>query len=383
MKVLIYEHCFDISGHRIPYAGLTAQSFPDCEVIVCLPSQLQNHPELSDHFPNHVKSDFYESLTKNKKLARIRESWRCFRDRIKSITPDLVVVPTADRIAFWGGLMNSISLFKRNRPPIDICLMRGHHCSARASRFKKFATGVKWSIITRGPWRRILVIDPRSFELLKRPETRNIVLCPDPAPAQLFHDSTQARKVLGLPTAGKMIVSVGNQEHRKGSDLLLLGFVQADLPPEDFLVMMGKFDEKTKVVLEQLPPETLKRIIVRDSFVTDDELQQAVVASDLVAVPYRDVERPSGIVSRAVAWNRPLIGTDQGWIQWFINRYEAGYLTNPHDIGQFALDLQIALTKNDNYQPSPLCEEFRNFNTSDQYLRTWNSLYHLATEVEN
>lgn len=139
---------------------------------------------------------------------------------------------------------------------------------------------------------------------------------------------------------------------------------------------MGKFDSQTRHLAEQILQNGSKkdRLIVRDSFVSDDELQQAVVASNLVAVPYRDVERPSGIVSRSVAWNRPVIGTDRGWIKWFIDQYEAGYTTDPDDTPKFSQDLRLALTESEHFRPSSLAEKFQAFNSEQSYRSVWRAL---------
>ena len=370
MKVLIFDICFSVVGHRIPYTGLVAEAFADCEVTVAFPQQLEGEPVLENYFSDRVSFQFFES---EPKALSVRESWRCLVQQIEQCRPDMVAVPTGDGMAIWGGVKNLVGLAGTGGVPIDVSLMRGHYRSPSDSWLKKTISNFKWWLVTKGPWRKILLLDPRSFENLKNPASQNIVLCPDPAPPQKFTDRQQARVALGLPEKGRMIVSVGNQEVRKGSDLLLQAFDQADLAPDDFLVLIGKFDSKTKQLAENMLGTGIKknRLIVRDTFVSDDELQQAVVASNLVAVPYRDVERPSGIISRSVAWSRPLIGTDRGWIKWFIERYQAGYLTPSENILQFAKDLKYALIDCEGFVTSESAEEFRRFNTESCYLRAW------------
>jgi glycosyltransferase involved in cell wall biosynthesis len=201
-------------------------------------------------------------------------------------------------------------------------------------------------------------------------------------PQQKFTDKLEARKALELPESGRIIVSVGNQDTRKGIDLLLLAFEQANLNADDYLVLMGKFDTTVKKVAARISQNKAigRRLVVRDRFVSDDELQQAVVASDLVAVPYRDTECPSGIISRAVAWGRPLIGTNRGWIKWFLDRYEAGFPTRPESTAQFAADLQQALLSCDQVASNHAAEEFRRFNTKANYMDAWKSTGPTAIE---
>ena len=220
-----------------------------------------------------------------------------------------------------------------------------------------------------------MLVDPRSFENLQQPQLSNVLLCPDPAPPQKFFDRTEARRALKLPPGGRLLVSVGNQDKRKGSDLLLRAFEQLKEKDDTSatLLMMGKFSDEIKSMLEEVSPSCKgqNQIVVRDEYVSDDQFQQAVVASDVVAVPYRDVERPSGIVSRAVAWGRPLLATDGGWLSWFINKYKAGHLTNPHDLEQFGRDIELALEASSKFELSTESSEFSKFNSAAMYRDIW------------
>ena len=293
---------------------------------------------LNDYFDDPVELLFFKTKQEICGIARVREAWRCLAEQIKRCRPDTVAIPTGDGLAFWGGVRNLVGLAKTGGIPIDICLMRGHFRSQSDSLIKKTISNLKWWIVSKGPWRRILLVDPRSYDDLKSPAATRVVLCPDPAPPQKFSDRFKARAALDLPEVGRIIVSVGNQEFRKGTDLLLLAFEQAKLKTDDYLVLIGKFDTPTKLLAEKilLNKSVGHQLVIRDSFVSDDELQQAVIASNLVAVPYRDVDRPSGIITRAVAWNRPLIGTNRGWIKWFLEKHEAGFSTSPENTEVFA-----------------------------------------------
>ena len=375
MKVLIFDRCFSARGHRIPYASLVAEAFTDDDVVMALPTQMQGEPILSDYFSDRIELLFFKTQQESHGIARIREAWRCLREQIKRCRPDVVAIPTGDGLAFWGGVRNLVGLAGTGGVPIDICLMRGHFRSQSDSLIKKTISNLKWWIVSKGPWRRILLVDPRSFDELKDPTSSGVELCPDPAPPQKFSDQAEARAALDLPETGRIIISVGNQEIRKGTDLLLLAFEQAQLETDDYLVLIGRFDTSIKLLAEKimLSESVGHRLVIRDCFVSDDELQQAVIASDLVAIPYRDVERPSGIITRAVAWKRPLIGTNRGWIKWFLEKYEAGFPTLPENTDSFAKDLQHALSSCDQIISNNVADEFRSFNTKANYLKTWNS----------
>ena len=375
MKVLIFDSGSSVSGHRIPYAALVAKSYREEDVVVCLPAQLKSESILDTYFCDRVNFHFFELQKKSKTLATNREAWRCFTNCIATQKPDLVAVPTADGLAFWGGLLNLFSISSRKKTPIDISLMKGHFKSPTVSRSTRLVSRLKWWVVTRGPWRRILLIDPRSFEDLPIPESARVELCPDPAPKQKFFDRREARVSLDLPLNGKIVASVGGQDVRKGSDLLLLAFEKAEFSQDVFLVMFGKFDSETKRIADRmlLDSRFQNSLIIRNEYVSDDELEQTIIASNLVAVPYRDVERPSGIVNRAIAWGRPILATERGWLEWFVERYQAGHLTQPENTAQFAEDIETALSKSDDFRISAAADEFRRFNTELCYLDAWNA----------
>ena len=196
MKILVFDSGDSVSGHRIPYAALVAKSFAGCDVTVALPSELKGEPILTKFFSNQVRLEFFCAEKKVKTLGTVREAWKCLKHCIETYEPEMVAVPTADGMAFWGGLMNLLRVAKIGQTPIDISLMRGHYCSETTSWIKRFVSRAKWWVVTKGPWRRILLIDPRSFEDLSDPRSQRVELCPDPAPAQRFFDRKGARVAL-------------------------------------------------------------------------------------------------------------------------------------------------------------------------------------------
>ena len=149
MRVLIFEICFFARGHRIPYAAVVAEAFADHDVIVALPAQLKDQSVLRDYFPSCVKFQFFKSEQKAKPLAGIRESWRCLTEQIKVCRPDMVAVPTADGMAFWGGIRNLIGLPATGGIPINISLMRGHFRSPSDSWVNRTISNFKWVVTKR------------------------------------------------------------------------------------------------------------------------------------------------------------------------------------------------------------------------------------------
>ena len=99
----------------------------------------------------------------------------------------------------------------------------------------------------------------------------------------------------------------------------------------------------------------------------------AIVASDVVAVPYRAVDRPSGIVCRSMAWNRPMLMTNRGWLKWILDEFDSGFgaiTTDPVKLGE---SIKSALDQSTSFQITEKASKFVNFNTEQNYLDTWRS----------
>ena len=77
MKVLVFDICTSVNGHRIPYAGLVAKAFTEHEVVVALPDQVADEPILNDYFSDQVQFQFCETERQSTALADVRTSWRC------------------------------------------------------------------------------------------------------------------------------------------------------------------------------------------------------------------------------------------------------------------------------------------------------------------
>jgi glycosyltransferase involved in cell wall biosynthesis len=364
-----------MTGHRIPYAGLVAKSLSDFEVVVCLPERMRQFEELKNYFGSNVTLDFYPASLSRGNLFRALEARRHLLQLVLKHKPKHIAIPTGDGLANVVGLAGLLGLNRAMRGvSIDICLMKGRKVTEGQTLLSRCFSAVKWKLILRGPWRRVLLIDPRAFEELGAvTESDRVFLCPDPVPKQKFHDKEYARRSLGLPTKGKLVVSVGNQSHQKGTDLLLKAFRDAEFDVDAVLVIFGKINSDLKPLFEEFgrSSQLRGRLITHDRFVTEDEFQLAIIAADLVALPYRSCEQPSGIFCRSIAWQRPVIVTNRGWLKWIVEKCIAGECVSPENIREFGVAMNAALVASSDYRQSSEAVEFVKFNTEKNYIETW------------
>jgi hypothetical protein len=221
-------------------------------------------------------------------------------------------------------------------------------------------------------------MDPRAYAEVRDEHfatAGRVLLAPEPVPSSEFNSKQQARQALGIEVPGRLIVSPGNQDVRKGSDVLLQAFCQAELRADDQLLIMGRCSKAVAELLAGLEGRPRRgQIIVRDQFVSDSEFCAAVMAADLVATPYRNTLRPSGVISRCIAWGVPCWGPPQGWPGWAIRRFRAGFALDLSSPGTIADSLGRALSESTRFQRSVQAAKFADFNTAENYQRLWRHL---------
>ena len=375
-KVLVYDYCLKVTGHRLPYAALVADSFRNgaYEVVLAIPDLLQDLSESRPYLADDLTVDFFPVNGTKKPISKALDSVNCLGKLIQKHKPDLVCVPTADGLAPLAFFSSKLPWSPLRKSAIDICLMRGN-CRPEASWFKRTQSIIVWWLTSNGPWKRIQLIDPRAW--FNCSDRERFGLCPDPVPKQKFFGRVEARKSLGLPETGRLIVSVGGQNKRKGSDYLLRSFALADLKEDEYLVFIGRIDATISSLIDELKlnnSEFANRLIVRDEFVSEDEFQQAIIAADIVAAPYRSVDRPSGIVCRSLGWGRPLLLNDRGWLKWINDQFQVGFPGNPSNTVEFASTIRQALDACEQFARSDAADNFVRYNTEENYRLVWRSI---------
>ena len=103
----------------------------------------------------------------------------------------------------------------------------------------------------------------------------------------------------------------------------------------------------------------------------EDEFQNSLVSADVVAVPYRKSDRPSGIISRCIAWGIPIIASNHGWPLWACEQFDAGLACDTTCDLTFANGIESVLSSFANFQPSDSARRFAKFNTVENFQGFW------------
>ena len=353
-----------MTGHRIPYASLVAKALCEAghDVTLFVPEPLRAKEDaLRDYVHEEIAIEYFSARLNKTGISKVLESKANLLQVLRTHSPQYMAIPTADGLAaVFPDYQLGFASKLLSQTRIDICLMK--------TPIHKF---LKWQAIKLGPWQRILFIDPKAWSEFSGQVDGRFGLCPDPVPDQICQNKNEARQKLGLPLESKIIGSVGPQSTRKGTDLLIEAFLASGFNNDVRLLIVGKVTSEIRNKLDSLSKRDHLNIIVMDRFVSEEEFQLAIIASDVMALPYRDVDRPSGIVTRCICWERPIVVTNRGWLKWAVEKYDAGWTTSIDNCAEFAETLKLSLVDRIDNVESVESSDFAKFNSEVNYKSIW------------
>jgi glycosyltransferase involved in cell wall biosynthesis len=152
-----------------------------------------------------------------------------------------------------------------------------------------------------------------------------------------------AKQRLGLREDEKAILFFGRITPYKGLEYLIAAFEQVLAPgPDCRLIIAGRPDrceEYWSAIREQIREHVQKEhVLLRASFIPDDETELYFKAADVVVLPYRDIYQ-SGVLFLGHSFGLPVIAADVGSLRDEIVEGKTGYVFRPED----AVDLARAI----------------------------------------
>ncbi|MHB1198218.1 MAG: glycosyltransferase family 4 protein [Polaromonas sp.] len=134
-----------------------------------------------------------------------------------------------------------------------------------------------------------------------------------------------ARFKLGLPPDRFVFLFIGLCKPYKNLDGLVRAFRAA--PADTFLLIAGKFPDKTYYEQVKELSGGDQRIRIEAGFVPDEMMQCYLLACDVVVVPYREI-LTSGTAMLAMSFGRPVVSVALGFLKDVINP-QVGLLFSP------------------------------------------------------
>jgi glycosyltransferase involved in cell wall biosynthesis len=139
---------------------------------------------------------------------------------------------------------------------------------------------------------------------------------------------SEARRKLNMNVNDKILLFFGYIREYKGLDLLLDAFQTAkDCDSELKLLIAGMpFNEELKTHYSKRIKEiSADRIIQHFKFIPSDEVQNYFEASDIVILPYKNIDH-SGIIHLAYSFCKPVIVTNVGDFPETVEDGKSGYI---------------------------------------------------------
>lgn len=139
-----------------------------------------------------------------------------------------------------------------------------------------------------------------------------------------------ARKELGLPVAGKLILFFGFIRKYKGLDMLLEAMSDPRVKAAGIqLLVAGEFYEDEKKYQEQIDRLGIReQLFMRTDFIPDEKVKYFLCAADVVVQPYRSATQ-SGVSPLAYHFEKPMIVTNVGGLPDLVPHEKAGLVTEP------------------------------------------------------
>jgi glycosyltransferase involved in cell wall biosynthesis len=144
-----------------------------------------------------------------------------------------------------------------------------------------------------------------------------------------------ARPRLGIHESNKTILFFGNIAPYKGLEYLVSAFHQLCSMRDDYCLIIAGRPKKCEQYWNSLL-ETMhdgiasERIILRASFIPDEETEIYFKAADVVVLPYTHIYQ-SGVLLLGYSFGLPAIGTDVGSFREDIVEGKTGFLCRPAD----------------------------------------------------
>lgn len=141
-----------------------------------------------------------------------------------------------------------------------------------------------------------------------------------------------------------VILSLGNTREDKGIDILIEALNKVNHPFR--LLIAGKAEEFDEAYIREHTKKYAAQVITHLQYLTDEEVELAIAAADIIALPYRySFNGASGPLGEGVSHNKCIIGSNHGNLGDTIRENHLGYTFETENSDSLAEALGTALTR--------------------------------------
>ncbi len=183
----------------------------------------------------------------------------------------------------------------------------------------------------------IVCDNPHVPRMMDMEEGESVCIIPDGhIPSWKACGQEEARKALGLPLEGRVLLLFGCASVIKGVDLLLEAL--EGLKPTFMVLIVGAtggvYASSWGNVDKLYDCEWREKLRVVSRRVSDDEMAQYFSACDAIALPYRSgFATTSGNLRMAIDYGKAIIASDQYYLGETVRNNQLGLVFPPEDVG--------------------------------------------------
>lgn len=345
------------TGHNCAYAALLCRGLISNNVMphLIVPRGTLESTEYSYHLSD-MESEF--SVTTHDYLpgsTPFKNSWSEGNTLIDSVLAldsamDTVLCPAGSSIPFLWPLVAKVRHSRLPQRCLFFFTLLGTGIHPNQNSFSsKLKNATRAFLLSRNRAGSLLTIDGCGYDKLseqpfKLKQTFNLV--PDPIIGAFPVDRTEARTHLGFSDSDFVVSILGaiSSHPRKNlrSVIEALGLL---MNPRYKLLLAGKLDQTSIELVANQEPSVRKRIVALNRYLSEEEINQAICASDVVCAPYEEHYAPSGIVLRAAKLRTPVLVPDYHWFSLMIQRFQLGWACSNTAARTIAGQIEIAATE--------------------------------------
>lgn len=186
-------------------------------------------------------------------------------------------------------------------------------------------------------------------------------------------NNEDARSYWKLENQIPVILSVGNTRFDKGLDILLDAMKYVDKPCQ--ILIVGKAEAFDQTFINEKKQLLKHRVVSVLRYLTDDEIEKAIYAADIIALPYRSTfNGASGPLGEGVSCDKCIVGSAHGNLGATITENHLGYVFEDES----PINLSKAITKalSSDFLVDEKYLEYKAKLDPRMFVKEYNKIYH-------
>lgn len=286
---------------------------------------------------------------------------------VKNHPVDHLYLPYGDGLVQLMGTSFKRKIFRDT--PTEALIFHGGRTGSFKGTIKDLINN---QLIRRSPCVRLHFLSPIAYDSLGKSKTSTrFRVMPEPVEDFPTKDLLTARKSLGLKCQGKILSCLGMITAQKNVGALIDAFLAANTATENKLLLVGRQDKSVSMKLDSLSKPNRKHIIELNEYVSNSTFLNAIVASDVVAIPYKNRSASSGILVRAINAGKQIITDSEGFLGWLTERFQLGESCDVGNQISFSKSITKSFENGDSLAKNPAKEKLIEFHTLENFGRSW------------